>query len=111
MQSVTKLLRGLRLTDEDGSLSLTSVALLVVLVKTAMAPSMSMEDVGLFLAAVSQYSAKKYFKGKAQAADTSESVASLGQSVQALSTELTSLKNKTVQLDNRTTGLLERAKR
>lgn len=57
--SLLEFLKTLRLFDPDGTLSWTSVALVVVLVKVALAPQLSLEELGAFLTAVSMYTTKK----------------------------------------------------
>lgn len=108
---IKAVLMGFKVLDDDGSLSLTSVALVLVLVKVAMAPSLSMEDALLFLSAVAFYSGKKWIRNQGTSTETSEQLASLGQSVEALHAKHTELFNKSVILDNRTTALVQQGRR
>jgi hypothetical protein len=59
-----KLLNWLRITDEQGNLSITNVAVLIVLIKLAIAPAVSLTEVGGLLIALANYSSKKLIKIK-----------------------------------------------
>lgn len=63
-----KLLNWLRLTDQhDGQLSLTNLALLVVLVKLGMASEVTLVDAGALFVALLSYQGKKVIAGQAAA--------------------------------------------
>lgn len=87
MNRLHALLRFLRLTDVDGSLSLTSVTLLVVLAKVVAAPLISMTDLGLLLAAIAQYQGKKVIRTKSSDSALSADVKALTKRVDTLTSE------------------------
>lgn len=58
--SLLKISNFLRITDaHDGQLSLTNIALLVVLVKLMLAPALSIVEVGTLFIALASYQTKK----------------------------------------------------
>jgi hypothetical protein len=59
MDMVVKLLAFLRITDENGQLSLTQLALWVVLIKLAIMPTTSLADLGALLVGLANYTGKK----------------------------------------------------
>jgi len=110
MNQLTKLLRSLRITDDDGSLSLTSLMLLVAMYKITVATTTSMEEVGLFLTACATYQGKKVIRSRAAASDQAETLATLGQAVQALEAKSQDHTNKLAVVENRTNSLVSRMK-
>lgn len=54
-----RVLNFLRLIDDDGHLSLTNLAVIVILVKTAIAPTLSVTDIGALLIAVLNYAHRR----------------------------------------------------
>lgn len=63
----SKLLRALefiRVTDEDNNLSITNVVMVSMLVKIWVTPALSMHDIALALAALTNYSHKRHVKVK-----------------------------------------------
>ena len=102
MNLLTKLLRNSRITDEDGSLSLTSVIVLVAVYRVLTSPVLTMEEVGLLLTAAATYTGKKVVNQRSQAADTQETLATVAVTNQALASELKDLKDRVQILDNRT---------
>lgn len=59
MPKIRLILSWLRITDDQGLLSLTNTALFIVLVKLAIAPSLTLVDAGALLLALLHYSGKK----------------------------------------------------
>lgn len=57
---LNKVLCFLRVTDEQGNLSLTNLSMYVAIVKLALAINPSFAEVGTFLLASAAYSYKKY---------------------------------------------------
>jgi hypothetical protein len=55
-----KLLNFLSLLDSEGRLSLTNVAMYVILVKLAIAPNPGLADIGALLLALANYAHKRY---------------------------------------------------
>lgn len=92
-----ELLVKLRILDPDHTLSLTSLLLMVALVKFAVEP-VNTELLLALLGAAATYSGKKVINKMGQSDDTAETLADLG-------TQLTSLNNKVQLLDNRTSTL------
>lgn len=92
---VQQVLTFLRLTDADGTLSLTSLTLIVALYKVAMAPKLEIAGLVAFIGAMSMYSGKKVIAGKALSNE-------VGGEVEGLKETMTALANKVQTLDNRT---------
>jgi uncharacterized lipoprotein NlpE involved in copper resistance len=82
------LLRFLRLVDQDGTLSLTSVALVVVLGKLAMAPTFTLPEIGALLLALASYQSKKVINQRHVESELSEHIADLASKVKAVEGEL-----------------------
>lgn len=59
-----KALYFLRLTDDDGLLSITHIACIVVLTKVALAPEPSIADMGALLITLALYYGKKHSNAK-----------------------------------------------
>lgn len=89
------LLTFLRLLDSDGTLSLTSVALCVMLYRVATCSEISMTELGAFLATVANYAGKRLVNKTGANDETSETLADLGTQVTALKTELAVVQNRT----------------
>lgn len=94
-EQLLALLRFLRLLDADSTLSLTSVALCVMLYRVATANELSMTELGAFLAAVANYAGKKALRNAAAGDETTETLADLGTQLQAMKTELQVVSNRT----------------
>lgn len=62
MKIVNRILKFLRLSDQEGDLSLTNISVMVLLVKIALVPDFSINEAALFLTALGGYNLKKYFK-------------------------------------------------
>lgn len=56
-----RMLRFLQLTGEDGNLSLIDIAVIIVLIKLAMAPSASLPDLGTLVVALASKTIKEKF--------------------------------------------------
>lgn len=69
MNYVIKALNWLRITDAQGRLSLTNIALLVCLVKLALVQSATLPDIGALFLSVTAYNFKRHQEGKPQLAD------------------------------------------
>lgn len=95
MKSIEAFLIKLRIFDLDGTLSLTSLALLVMLYRVATCEEISMAELGAFLAAVANYAGKRVVNTMAVGNDTSEVLADLGTQVQALKTNVQVIENRT----------------
>ena len=60
-----RFLQRIRLFDEKGNLSLTNIALMIIIVKIAMTQATSFEDISILFLAISSYRIKSHFvKGK-----------------------------------------------
>lgn len=59
-QWIHKILNFLRITDEDGVLSLTNIFIIIVLFKLAMAPTLQLEEVATVFIAISNYMYKRH---------------------------------------------------
>lgn len=95
LDQLKALLSFLKLTDPDGSLSLTSITLLVVLVKVATSPTLDMASLLAFIAACAQYSGKKLINGTNLKTEAASELETLGKSVKALSERVQTLDNRT----------------
>jgi hypothetical protein len=82
--------------DHDESLSLTSIALWVVLVKLALVQSASIVDIGALLVSLASYQGKKMIPLKVQ-----ESSAD----IQALTTSMSQVTTKLTELESKASGL------
>ena len=97
---ITKAATFLKLVDEhDQKLSLTNLALIVVVIKLALAPVVSITDVGTLFVTLLAYSAKKTINNQQKNAeaipiDTTSLEKSIGSAVQ----EIESLKSKVTSL-------------
>lgn len=57
-------LRYLRINDEKNMVSLTNLAMILILYKIASTPATSMEDIGLLLGVLASYQAKRLIEKK-----------------------------------------------
>lgn len=64
MTRLTKIANFFRLLDENGLLSLTNVAVMLVLVKIAIAKTCDISSMTMLLTALSGYNLKRYMKTK-----------------------------------------------
>jgi hypothetical protein len=70
LDPVTKFLTFIRVIDvHDGQLSLSNVAVMVVLIKLCIAPAASLVDTGTLFVALGNYAYKKYVNSDAAAPD------------------------------------------
>lgn len=87
-----KALVWLRLIDEhDGNISLTNIALLIALVKLAVAPSASIVDIGALFISLASYQAKKVInkdEGKQEPAVSMIDVADMEKRISDLSSKV-----------------------
>jgi hypothetical protein len=83
----------LRIIDaHDGQLSLTNVALIVVLLKLVFVPSASLTDVGSLFCALSSYAYKKYVNQNAEDAGPIETkVDEMTSKLEAMQSKVSSL--------------------
>jgi hypothetical protein len=61
---LSKILKYLRINDEKGLLSLTNIAMILVLYKLAMTPATTFEDLATLGIAVLGYQSKRLIEGK-----------------------------------------------
>lgn len=61
-----KALKYLRINDENNMLSLTNIAMILILFKIATTAATSMEDIGLLLGVLSSYQAKRLIEAKSK---------------------------------------------
>ena len=66
-QRLLKTLNFVKLLDETGSLSLSNVAMMVVLIKLALAPEMSLAEAAILLPVIGNYAFKGYHLRHARA--------------------------------------------
>lgn len=91
MSKINRILAFLRLTDESGNLSMTTLVCWVVLVKLAFMPATGVDIVALFIALVN-------YSGKKLIALRSEGAASIdAEDYAALSAQVAEMKNDIVQ--------------
>lgn len=88
-KQIARALRFLRITDENGDLSLTNVAMFAALYNIATNPGINMNDLLMFGASIAGYQIKR-FSG-APTAQTKEEVAFLNEQIKALETKVTAL--------------------
>ena len=62
MNKIRRLLKFLRLTDNDGLLSITNIFMIILLYKIAVTPALSIQDISIMFVAVSNYSLKKFLE-------------------------------------------------
>lgn len=66
MKHIPSILRALKIFDPDNSLSLTSIAMFVIIVKLALAPALDWAIITAFFITLLNYNTKKWFaKSKA----------------------------------------------
>lgn len=68
---IKRCLRYLRVNDDNNMVSLTNLAMILILYKIATTTASSMEDIGLLLAVLSSYQAKRWMEkgGKSKESD------------------------------------------
>ena len=66
MKHLKHLLKFLSLGDDQGNLSLTNLAMLIIVVKIALVPQASLIDLGTLLLAAANYAHKRYVNSKTQ---------------------------------------------
>jgi len=88
MGHLRQLLTWLRLTDEDGLLSITHAAVYVAFACVLLGRQVSWTEWGLFVSALGSYRVKRYLEGDR---GDSETVARLGQAVTALQADVRKL--------------------
>jgi len=64
MKYFLRILRFLRLTDEQDNLSLTNIAVMLIIVKLALLQEYGLQDLGVLLVALLTYTAKKVISDK-----------------------------------------------
>lgn len=87
MEKLIRALQFFRVTDETGNLSLTNIALVVVLIHLVNRPELAVTDIATFAAAIASYQVKRYLQPAAPAQDQTaltEALASLQTKVTAL---------------------------
>jgi hypothetical protein len=82
-------LRFLRVTDETNNLSLTNVAMVVVLVNIVQRPEVSLQDLLAFVGAMVGYQFKRFVNGAA--ATPEQDAADLRAEIDSLKTKVTAL--------------------
>lgn len=94
----TKLLNALSLLDNKGEkLSLTNIALIVCVVKVAMAPNVSFAEISALLLALLNYSYKRHVSNSAEQAEATNSkevAIAQANGANELSSQVTELTNK-----------------
>lgn len=60
METVIKIAQFLRVVDENKQLSITNIALIIVLAKLAVAPVVSITELGVLLISLGNYSHKRH---------------------------------------------------
>jgi hypothetical protein len=93
MESLKRILTFLRITDEhDNKLSLTNIALIVVLIKLVMSPNASIVEVVPLFIALAAYSAKKVInKDAAEPSADGTQLAAVETEVEEIKSRLTSI--------------------
>lgn len=64
MKKLLKVLKFFRITDENDLLSLSHMAIYLVMIKLAMADAVNLQDAALAAAALMNYAHKRHAKGK-----------------------------------------------
>ena len=59
LEKINKILQYLRINDEKGRVSLTNIALILILVKIAVVPATSMKDIAALMTVVLSYQVKR----------------------------------------------------
>jgi hypothetical protein len=94
MQPLINALKFLRLADDDGTLSLTSIMFIAVLWKFMKCP-LETEALIALLGAATAYSAKKVIRNHAVKKDVVKQVQGLGELITDLSKRTTMMENRT----------------
>lgn len=87
MEKLIRTLQFFRVVDESGNLSLTNIALVVVLVSLVNRPELSVADIGSLVAAIAGYQFKRWMQPDAPAEDQSE----LSDALKSLQTKVAAL--------------------
>ena len=82
-------LKFMRLVGDDGTLSLTNIAVLAALGKLLVTPAVGMQDIAMFIGALISYQTKRFLNG--QPDDKAADVSALKEQVAKLQTATTSL--------------------
>ena len=64
MDKLTKILQFLRVVDENKQLSITNIALIIILIKLAIAPALSITEAGTLLITLGNYGHKRHVQEK-----------------------------------------------
>ena len=59
LEKINKILQYFRINDEKGRVSLTNIALILILVKIAVVPATSMKDIAALMTVVLSYQVKR----------------------------------------------------
>lgn len=89
MEKWTRALQILRITDENGNISITNVALVAVLVKLMLTPQLATADLLAFVASMVGYNVKRFAVSPTAAA--SEDTEELRKAIESLQTKVTGL--------------------
>ena len=73
---IKRFLKYLRINDDKDMLSLTNLAMILILYKIANTTATSMEDIGLLLGVLSSYQAKRWLEANGKKASDEDSEAS-----------------------------------
>lgn len=69
---IKRALKYLRINDDNNMVSLTNLAMILILYKIAVTAASSMEDIGLLLAVLSSYQAKRWLELKNKVSNKEE---------------------------------------
>jgi hypothetical protein len=97
MEQLKAILKFFRLADEDGSLSLTSLVLLVVVARFALTPidmKMDTETLIALLGAIGAYQGKKMIKSRGSSNEMATQIKGLGELITDLSKRTTMIENR-----------------
>lgn len=98
MPSMQQVLTFFNMTDREGNLSITNIAMIVLIAKIALAPAVSIAEVAAFFIALLNYSHKRYEASKAANAE----VVTIDESRAAVSEMATKL----TEIESKVTGIL-----
>lgn len=89
---VAKVLSFLRLTNGDGKLSLTNIAVVVVLIKVAFASEPSIAQMATLLTVISAYNFKRWHASRSVKADLADVQQTLSEELSTLRSDIDKLK-------------------
>jgi hypothetical protein len=89
---VKKIAAFLRLLDENAQLSLTNIAVMIILVKVALAPTLNFAEVATLLGVLSGYSFKRFVQRKTDKVQPLDIPAELRAKLSAMRSELDGVK-------------------